>query len=212
MASLREYRLKRHFDRTPEPVGKMRRQESTRLFVVQKHRASQLHYDFRLEVDGVLKSWAVPKGPSTSPRVKRLAMAVEDHPLDYADFEGVIPEGYGAGTVMVWDRGTYSPETGGDASALLRKGELKFRLDAKKLKGLWMLVRIRERSWLLMKLHDRYASEEDITQTSPTSVLTRRTLAEIARDEGGDVAKAASGDPKILRKTVKRKRLDKSIP
>lgn len=194
--ALAPYRKKRHFDKTPEPPPRVRRSRSGHLFVMQKHRARTLHYDFRLEVDGVLKSWAVPKGPSLDPSVKRLAVAVEDHPIDYANFEGVIPEGeYGSGTVMVWDRGTYRTEPGVDVAAALRKGHLDFGLRGQKLKGGWSLVRLRGRDWLLIKQRDRYASSEDITVNAPNSVLTGRTLARIAADEGGDVAKAASGDP-----------------
>jgi bifunctional non-homologous end joining protein LigD len=165
--------------------------------VVQKHRASALHYDFRLEAGGVLVSWAVPKGPSLDPTVKRLAMAVEDHPLGYARFEGVIPEGeYGGGTVMVWDIGTYRLEDDEIFDEAMRKGRLVFTLNGKKLKGGWVLVRTRGRQWLLMKRKDRYASSTvDIANTKPRSVLTRRLLAGIARDEGGDVVKAATGDP-----------------
>jgi len=177
---------------------------------VQKHRATQLHYDFRLEADGVLKSWAVPKGPSLDPTVKRLAMEVEDHPVDYAKFEGVIPEGeYGGGTVMVWDYGTYSPEKKGeDISAALLKGELKFTLDGQKLKGSWVLVRTRGRQWLLLKHRDYYTTTEEVTDLAPVSILTRRTLAEIAEDEGGNVRKASTGDPaKVPKRTgVKRRK------
>lgn len=179
------------------------------MFVVQKHRATQLHYDFRLEADGVLKSWAVPKGPSLDPTVKRLAMQVEDHPVDYAKFEGVIPEGeYGGGTVMVWDYGTYEPENGTNVSAALDKGELKFALNGEKLKGSWVLVRTRGRQWLLLKHRDYYTTSEEVTDLAPASILTRRTLAEIAEDEGGNVKKAATGDPKKIpgRTGVKRRK------
>src|SRR6267142_4730787 len=193
---LTEYKKKRRFNKTPEPGPQEKTSEFGNIFVVQKHRATQLHYDFRLEADGVLKSWAVPKAPPMDPGVKRLAMQVEDHPLDYADFEGVIPEGeYGGGTVMVWDRGTYQPEDAVDVAAALEKGHLAFTLRGEKLKGGWSLVRVRGRDWLLIKRRDRYASTKDITVEAPTSVLTGRTLAGIAADEGGDVAKAASGDP-----------------
>jgi bifunctional non-homologous end joining protein LigD len=208
MASLTEYKKKRKFDKTPEPGPKKKRTKSGRMFVVQKHRATQLHYDFRLEEDGVLKSWAVPKGPSLDPTVKRLAMQVEDHPVDYAKFEGVIPEGeYGGGTVMVWDYGTYEPEQE-DVSAALRKGELKFTLDGQKLKGGWVLVRTRDRQWLLIKHRDYYNTEEEVAELAPASILTRRTLAEIAEDEGGNVKKAATGDPKTIprRTGVKRRK------
>lgn len=196
MSLLDEYKKKRRFGRTPEPPPKDKRPASGRLFVVQKHRASHLHYDLRLESDGVLKSWAIPKGPSLDPKVKRLAMAVEDHPVDYAEFEGVIPEGeYGGGTVMVWDRGTYEPEGERDVAQALDKGEFKFTLYGSKLKGSWALIRTRSRQWLLIKHRDEYASSGDITLSAPTSVLTGRKLADIAADEGGDVEKAATGDP-----------------
>src|SRR6266404_4822924 len=137
--SLQEYKRKRHFKRTPEPAGKRAAREG-RSFVVQKHDARQLHYDFRLELDGVLKSWAVPKGPSLDPSVKRLAMQVEDHPVDYGSFEGIIPEGeYGGGTVMLWDRGHWEPK--GDPHEGYRSGRLKFTLYGEKLHGGWMLIR-----------------------------------------------------------------------
>lgn len=195
-ATLEQYRKKRRFGRTPEPGPRRRDSSSGRLFVVQKHRARQLHYDFRLEVSGVLKSWSVPKGPSLDPSVKRFAVAVEDHPVDYAGFEGIIPEGeYGGGTVMLWDRGTYRPAPGLDVAAALRRGQLAFTLQGRKLKGGWALVRLRGRDWLLVKQRDRHASSTDVTAAAPRSVLSRRTLAQIAADEGGDVAKAASGDP-----------------
>jgi len=210
MASLTEYKKKRKFDKTPEPGPTKKKTKTGRIFVVQKHRATQLHYDFRLEVDGVLKSWAVPKGPSLDPTVKRLAMQVEDHPVDYAKFEGVIPEGeYGGGTVMVWDYGTYEPENTDDVASALRKGELKFSLDGQKLKGSWVLVRTRDRQWLLMNHRDYYTTEEDVTEIAPASILTRRTLAEIAEDEGGDVKKAATGDPKNIPRRTGIKRREK---
>jgi bifunctional non-homologous end joining protein LigD len=199
---LKEYRRKRRFDVTSEPAGGGKAKKPGRAlgFVVQKHRATRLHYDFRLEWKAVLLSWAVPKGPSLDPKVKRLAMQVEDHPLEYAGFEGIIPAGeYGGGTVMVWDRGTWTPETP-DVDAGLRKGELKFTLDGRKLHGSWVLVRTKGGSygkpaWLLIKHRDAFASEEDVAESQPRSVLSRRILAEIAWQEGGDVEKAAEGDP-----------------
>jgi bifunctional non-homologous end joining protein LigD len=206
---LAEYKKKRRFNVTPEPGPEEKSSELGNIFVVQKHRATQLHYDFRLEADGVLKSWAVPKGPSMDPSVKRLAMQVEDHPVDYADFEGVIPEGeYGGGTVMVWDYGVYAPENVKKVSDGLRKGDLKFVLLGEKLKGSFVLVHTRERQWLLIKHKDEYARDEEISETEPYSVLTKRTLTEIAEDEGGDVKKAATADPKKLprRRGVKRRK------
>ena len=207
---LKEYRKKRRFGVTPEPEGTERRRGRPALsFVVQKHRASRLHYDFRLEWKGVLLSWAVPKGPALDPSVKRLAMQVEDHPLEYAEFEGIIPEGeYGGGTVMVWDRGTWTPEVP-DVDAALRKGELKFTLHGKKLRGSWVLVRTRggpsgKPTWLLIKHRDRFASDEDIAATHPRSVVSKRIMAEIAWQEGGNVEKAASADPEAeIRRLVR---------
>ena len=205
--SLTDYRKKRRFDVSPEPKGKQpstREAKSSLAFVVQKHRATALHYDFRLEWNGVMLSWAVPKGPSYDPAVKRLAMQVEDHPIEYNKFEGIIPAGeYGGGTVMIWDRGTWTPQTP-DVVAALKKGDLKFSLDGKKLRGSWVLVRTRGRpadtktAWLLIKHRDQWASTEDITELAPRSVVTNRLLIEIARDEGGDMRKAGSGDPPSL--------------
>jgi len=198
-----EYRRKRRFGVTPEPAGgprAPRRAAKALAFVVQKHRATRLHYDFRLEWKGVLLSWAVPKGPSPDPSVKRLAVQVEDHPLEYAAFEGIIPRGeYGGGTVMVWDRGMWTPEAP-DVDAALARGELKFALDGAKLRGSWVLVRTRRREagkpqWLLLKHRDAFASAEDIATTQPRSMISGRLLAEIAWHEGGDVEKAAAGDP-----------------
>jgi bifunctional non-homologous end joining protein LigD len=201
---LATYRTKRDFKATAEPKG-VKRQKSAQeslLFVVQKHQASHLHYDFRLEWDGVLLSWAIPKGPSLDPSVKRLAMAVEDHPIEYAQFEGIIPEGqYGGGTVMVWDHGTRVPET--DVASGLRNGELKFSLHGKKLRGSWVLVRTKSSpgktkraSWLLIKHRDRYANASDVVSEKPRSVISRRLMAGIATAAGGNVAKAAESDPR----------------
>jgi bifunctional non-homologous end joining protein LigD len=204
IVSLAKYHEKRDFKRTPEPLGKSkptRALKDSLAYVVQKHRASQLHYDFRLEFGGVLLSWAVPKGPSLDPSVKRLAMQVEDHPLDYATFEGVIPEGgYGGGTVMVWDNGTWTAESK-DVEGALKSGDLKFTLHGAKLRGSWGLVRTRgfggrpDKSWLLIKHRDRFASTKDVTAELPRSTVSNRLLAEIARDEGGDVERASTGDP-----------------
>ena len=181
--SLVEYRRKRSFADTPEPSGRVGgRAAGKRLrYVVQKHQARNLHYDFRLEWRGVLLSWAVPKGPSLDPSTKRLAMRVEDHPVDYAGFEGTIPTGeYGAGTVMVWDTGTWRPDDP-DVDASLRRGDLKFTLMGKKLKGSWVLVRTRgfprggssqRESWLLIKHRDEFASGRDLEATTARSAIS----------------------------------------
>jgi bifunctional non-homologous end joining protein LigD len=201
--TLKEYTKKRHFNVSPEPSGKAApsKNQDALVYVIQKHRATALHYDFRLEWNGVLLSWAVPKGPSLDSLVKRLAMQVEDHPLEYASFEGVIPEGeYGGGTVMVWDQGTWSPESP-DVDAALAKGDLKFTLHGKKLQGSWVLVRTHGwgsssgRSWLLIKHRDQYTATKDVTIEKPRSIVSNKLLAEIARDGGGNVEKAATGDP-----------------
>jgi len=196
--TLTKYHGKRDFKITSEPKGekKATRQDAALSFVIQKHQASRLHYDFRLEWKGVLLSWAVPKGPSLDPSVKRLAMAVEDHPLEYGGFEGIIPEGqYGGGTVMVWDRGTWEPESE-DVDKALKAGELKFALFGSKVKGFWVLVRTRASSWLLIKHRDKYASNKDVVAEKSRSVLSRRLMAGIAEAHGGNVSKAAESDPK----------------
>ena len=177
--ALEEYKRKRNFQKTPEPEGKVAAKHAELFFCVQKHLASHLHYDFRLEHNGVLLSWAVPKGPSLDPKTKRLAMKVEDHPVAYGEFEGVIPEGYGAGIVMLWDRGTWTPESP-DVAAALSKGDLKFTLNGYKLKGSWVLVRTGgryagargggDRSWLLIKHRDEWSGDLDITEFAPKSV------------------------------------------
>jgi bifunctional non-homologous end joining protein LigD len=200
---LTRYRVKRDFEATAEPAGDegIETSRSELMFVVQKHQASSLHYDFRLEWNGVLVSWAVPKGPSLDPSVKRLAMAVEDHPIEYGDFEGVIPEGqYGGGTVMVWDRGSWVPDEA-DVSAAVQKGELTFVLNGQKLRGAWALIRTRGKakgfegsSWLLIKRRDRFASSDEVTAGKPRSVLSNLSMAGIAEAFGGNVAKAAKAD------------------
>ena len=190
---LEEYRRKRDFTKTPEPppaVPKRKRREL--FFCVQKHLASHLHYDFRLEHNGVLLSWAVPKGPSLDPKTKRLAMHVEDHPLAYGEFEGVIPEGYGAGIVMLWDRGTWTPEVE-DVDAALKKGDLKFTLNGYKLKGSWVLVKTGgrfpgargggDRSWLLIKHRDDWAGDVDITEFAPRSVKSDGDFEDILAED-----------------------------
>src|SRR5713101_7625358 len=191
--ALEEYRKKRNFSKTPEPPGKVgKHAEKERFFCVQKHLASHLHYDFRLEHDGVLLSWAVPKGPSLDPKAKRLAMKVEDHPLEYGEFEGVIPEGYGAGIVMLWDRGTWTPEAE-DVDRALKKGDLKLTLNGYKLKGSWVLVRTGgryagargggDRSWLLIKHRDDWAGVLDITEFAPRSVKSDGDFEDILAED-----------------------------
>jgi bifunctional non-homologous end joining protein LigD len=192
---LARYRAKRDFSKTTEPQGAEKTGPSNQpRFVVQKHAASRLHYDFRLELDGVFKSWAVTKGPSLDPHDRRLAVEVEDHPLDYGDFEGTIPEGeYGGGTVMLWDRGYWAPEPGTDAHEALRKGDFKFVLDGERLKGGFVLVRMKRRerekrdNWLLIKHHDAYAVEshgEALVEEETASVASGRAMEEIAAGKG----------------------------
>jgi bifunctional non-homologous end joining protein LigD len=191
--TLDEYRRKRRFGKTPEPPGRSRRRRRKNVFVVQKHDASRLHYDFRLEIDGALASWAVPKGPSMSATEKRLAVRTEDHPLDYGEFEGTIPEGeYGAGTVMLWDRGEFlpGPDDPLPPAEQLERGELKFVLLGEKLEGGFVLVRTRwqgsgrgrKEQWLLLKRRDPYAVESwDVEAPAlDRSVLSGRTLEQIA--------------------------------
>src|SRR5438128_8886097 len=199
---LAEYNRKRRFDITPEPPGRPRKPRAKKLeFVVQKHRATALHYDFRLEHEGAMLSWAIPKGPAPDPSIKRLAMMTEPHPMDYNAFEGVIPEGeYGGGTVMIWDRGTWEPEVAdvSSVSGALAKGDLKFTLHGKKLRGSWVLVRTRNRQWLLIKHRDRFVSTDDLTVSKPLSVVSRRTMAGIpkaAKATPRQLALAPTADP-----------------
>lgn len=204
--ALEKYKQKRNFSSTPEPSGdldvaaaraKQAKPREGLFFCVQKHLASHLHYDFRLEYEGVLLSWAVPKGPSLDPKTRRLAMHVEDHPIEYGTFEGVIPEGYGAGIVMLWDRGTWTPEVP-DVATALKKGDLKFSLDGFKLKGSWVLVRTGgrwgsksgagdSRSWLLIKHRDEWAGDVDITDFAPLSVKSQGEFEDILAGDRPDV-------------------------
>ncbi|HVT46148.1 MAG TPA: DNA polymerase ligase N-terminal domain-containing protein [Vicinamibacterales bacterium] len=216
---LTEYKRKRDFTKSPEPEGaepKAHGASAPLFFCVQKHLASHLHYDFRLEYKGTLLSWAVPKGPSLDPTIKRLAMHVEDHPVEYGDFEGVIPEGYGAGIVMLWDRGTWTPEVD-DVDAALAKGDLKFTLDGYKLKGSWALVRTRGyggnrgdgRSWLLIKHRDDWAGDVDIATFAPLSVKSNQDFAEILAEDNPAVwatnRPATGGDAgALLRDAIER--------
>jgi bifunctional non-homologous end joining protein LigD len=213
--SLATYQAKRDFTKTSEPSGQgptKKKPTAKLLFCVQKHLASHLHYDFRLEHRGVLLSWAVPKGPSVNPADKRLAMRVEDHPLDYRTFEGVIPEGYGAGVVMLWDEGTWEPEPGfEDVEADLRKGEIKFTLHGKKLTGSWVIVRTgkptadgRRENWLLIKHRDDSAKAIDIAATKPNSVSSGLNFEDILRNHPDvwESHKADSGNEGQLAKVV----------
>jgi bifunctional non-homologous end joining protein LigD len=210
MAGLSRYHAKRRFGVTAEPRGKLGKRGNT--FVIQKHDATQLHYDLRLQLDGVMKSWAVTRGPSLVPGEKRLAVQVEDHPIDYNKFEGTIPKGeYGGGTVMVWDRGRWAPE--GDPHRGLAKGHLAFHLNGEKLHGGWHLVRMRRRpnekrdNWLLIKQHDDAAREpgdKDILVQKPRSVKTGRTLDEIAQHKRKAKTKRKAPKRKASKRKVKR--------
>jgi bifunctional non-homologous end joining protein LigD len=201
--TLKAYREKRNFKESPEPAGsedvrakRAAKKPKERFFCVQKHLASHLHYDLRLEHGGVLLSWAVPKGPSLDPKTKRLAMQVEDHPIEYGTFEGVIPSGYGAGIVMLWDQGTWTPQVD-DVDAALKKGDLKLTLDGYKLKGSWALVRTSGRggrmdygskpSWLLIKHRDDWAGDVDIAEFAPRSVKSDGDFEDILAAEKPDV-------------------------
>ncbi len=192
--SLAQYNSQRDFTKTPEPKGTQKQKHMTNpIFVIQKHQARHLHYDVRLEIDGVLKSWAVPKGPSTNPTIKRLAIPTEDHPLEYATFEGVIPEGqYGAGTVMVWDIGTYEniKYSKGKPISMLDcylNGHIEVFLHGKKLTGAYTLIHLekstyKQGGWLLIKMRDDYASTSNILTSKPRSVLTGRTMTQIRKE------------------------------
>jgi bifunctional non-homologous end joining protein LigD len=212
--ALDKYRAKRNFDVSPEPRGKTPKAKGKGkplFFCVQKHLASHLHYDFRIEHDGVLLSWAVPKGPSLDPSVKRLAMHVEDHPLEYGTFEGIIPEGYGAGIVLLWDEGTWEPLVD-DVSAAIKKGDLKLRLNGVKLKGSWALVRTGGsggdgRSWLLLKHRDEWSGPIDIAVFAPLSVKSGGNFTDVVSKEAPNLWQSnrkAKGVPTDLMKIVER--------
>jgi bifunctional non-homologous end joining protein LigD len=207
---LAEYNAKRDFKKTPEPSGEAISSRGGNTFVVQKHDATRLHWDLRLEVDGVLKSWAVTKGPSPDPDIKRLAVRTEDHPMSYGSFEGTIPKGeYGGGTVMLWDKGSWRPIEGKSAKDL-DKGHLHFILEGERMKGEWLLIRLRKKpgekreNWLLRKLQDKYAEEGDtLVERELTSVLTGRSMAEIAADKQGEYSLAGKKDDAFLQQMEK---------
>jgi bifunctional non-homologous end joining protein LigD len=215
--SLAAYHAKRDFTKTAEPAGEKRRHadRNSLQFVIQKHAASHLHFDLRLELGGVMKSWAVPKGPHYDPSVRRLAMEVEDHPIEYNAFEGTIPQGeYGGGTVMIWDRGVYGPESGGGGDAIragYERGDLKFVMEGSRMLGGWVLVRTRRddrgrAQWLLIKHRDEFArSGFDVVAKANTSIVTGRTMDEIAR--GAPSRKRGSRKPaeKTARKSAARR-------
>jgi bifunctional non-homologous end joining protein LigD len=212
---LSAYRAKRDFARTSEPSGTAARKSGGSLrFVVQKHDATRLHYDFRLELDGVFKSWAITKGPSLDPAVRRLAVAVEDHPLDYGDFEGAIPQGeYGGGTVQLWDRGTWSPD-GMTPDEGLAIGDLKFTLSGERLRGSWVLVRMKNRgggreNWLLIKHRDEFAraGDDDALLRQDRSIASGKTMRQIAAGEPPSAASPKPGPAaRIVRASPPRRR------
>ena len=183
---LQAYKSKRDLKKSPEPKAKKKSSKKKNIFVIQQHHASRMHYDFRIEVDGVLKSWAVPKGPSLNPRDKRLAVMVEDHPLGYATFEGIIPKGYGAGTVIVWDTGSYKNTTEKNGKSVpitkaLDAGHIEIELHGKKLQGLYALIKFRsDNNWLLIKVNDEYAdARRNPVSSEPESVLSGTTIKEL---------------------------------
>lgn len=191
MSKLQEYKHKRDFEKTPEPRPIVKKGHKKPIFVIQEHHASHVHYDFRLEMNGVLRSWAVPKGPSTDPHIKRLAALTEDHPLDYATFEGIIPEGYGAGTVIVWDTGAYDNISEKDGNPItmeqaFEKGHIKVFLHGKKLKGEYSLIRFKgKKNWLLCKHDDEYAQiNGNPTHTQQKSVLSNKTIKKLDKQFG----------------------------
>jgi len=211
---LKKYRQMRDFGATPEPSGGTPKKTKLPIFVIQKHQASRLHYDFRLEIEGVLKSWAVPKGPSYDPTVKRLAMMTEDHPYDYAGFEGVIPEGqYGGGNVIIWDNGTWELTEPEDAVEGVRKGKLAFKMYGKKMFGEWALVKMHGRSpkgneWLLLKHRDEWANDKvDVTEFAPRSVISNKLVEDVSSERTWQSNRPASGKkaPTIASKLTKAK-------
>ena len=220
---LKKYRTMRNFGATPEPSGGKPKKKKLPIFVIQKHHATQLHYDFRLEMEGVLKSWAVPRGPSYDPTVKRLAMMTEDHPYDYAGFEGIIPAGnYGAGNVIIWDSGTWEfIEPGDDPVKALATGKLAFKLYGKKMFGEWALVKIKGRpgskgnEWLLLKHRDGYANDKiDVTEVAPRSIISDRLVDDVDPSRQWQSNRPASGKkkPATVAATTSKKRAPSPRP
>lgn len=225
MAKLSEYRRKRDFGVTAEPSGKTgKKSAKAARFVVQRHDATRLHYDFRIELDGVYKSWAVTKLPSGDPAVKRLAVEVEDHPLDYGSFEGTIPKGqYGGGTVQLWDRGHWIAQSDGDPLKALKAGHLKMVLDGERMKGGWALIRLRDKAkrpgkkvrhnWLLIKEKDDYATPgEEEALAAGTSIKTGRTLEEIAQGKKKTAARKKKAKTAVSKKKAVKARAQKKSP
>jgi bifunctional non-homologous end joining protein LigD len=211
---LKKYKTMRNFGATPEPSGGKPKKAKLPIFVIQMHHATALHYDFRLEMEGVLKSWAVPRGPSYDPTVKRLAMMTEDHPYDYAGFEGIIPAGnYGAGNVIIWDSGTWEfVEPGDDPVKALASGKLAFKLYGKKMFGEWALVKIKGRpgskgnEWLLLKHRDAYASDKvDVTEVAPRSIISDRLVDDVDPSRQWQSNRPASGKKKPAKATASKK-------
>ena len=216
-SALHRYHKKRNFSLTTEPYGRAVSASKKRLYIIQKHAASHLHYDFRLELSGVLKSWAVPKGPSLDPTIKRLAVHVEDHPMEYGSFEGIIPPGqYGGGVVMLWDKGEWIPQDK-DPRLAYQKGSLTFLLKGKKLKGLWKLVRIKKdpKNWLLFKISDQYSKKDDnynVLQKKPKSVISHLSLEGIAKQFESKEIKVSRKSNKINESKQNKKKVKKNFP
>jgi bifunctional non-homologous end joining protein LigD len=218
---LKKYRTMRDFGDTPEPSGGKPKKTKLPIFVIQKHHASHLHYDFRLEMEGVLKSWAVPKGPSYDPTVKRLAMMTEDHPYDYAKFEGVIPAGnYGAGNVIIWDNGTWEfIEPGDDPVKALKSGKLTFRMYGKKMFGEWALVKIKGRygdkgnEWLLLKHRDEFANDKiDVTEVAPRSIISNRLVDDVDPKKQWQSNRPAARATKTIAEKLEAEEAEKKKP
>jgi len=188
-SKLSKYKEKRHFDKTPEPEGRERSVEKRQIFVIQKHDASNLHYDFRIEIDGVLKSWVIPKGPSLDPFIKRLAILTEDHPLEYADFEGIIPKDqYGGGIVIIWDKGNYEniKKDNFSITKSFERGRIEINLKGKKLKGGFALIRIKGengKQWLLIKMNDNQADRENDILKQEKSIISNKTIEQISKEK-----------------------------
>jgi DNA ligase D-like protein (predicted 3'-phosphoesterase) len=204
--SLKQYKIKRDLKKSGEPKGGKPSKGKDKIFVVQEHNASRLHFDFRIEIDGALVSWAVPKGPSLNPEVKHLAIQTEDHPMDYANFEGIIPEGYGAGEVIVWDKGTYQNKRSLSMSESLKKGKIEIILKGKKLKGLFVLIKTKF-GWLFFKAQDEYANTgREIIVSNPESVKSGKTIEDLAKKNNDAIRSGTlKSKDKKPKKTISKK-------